>query len=278
MLPPLQLNHSNNLLCKQVPFFFFLATTTSCKLSDEEADDKRYARESLSARFHEPRDPVWELQPCVPSGNGAGATLCSSRLTRGACSDWETCEASVLGGATVCSPDLQDCTPIAKRGETLTLPCVTRRKPWTTFICTKTPGDFEVAFPCASGTAAQPLCNYDSTPLAITLQITRIGFPLSSRGRFEVLHKYWLGAHFCSYRDDLRPRRSNASGAGSHCEGAHWVSMCPLVWSWVWNSWYNLHIVFISCHIKRMSLCALCTSVNKKNPEKRNKRCFTEMC
>lgn len=163
----------------------------------------------------------------------------SSGLTRGACSDWETCEAFVLGGATVCSPDLQDCTPIAKRGETLTLPCVTRRKPWTTFICTKTLGDFEVAFSCESGTAAQPLCNYDSTPHAITLQITRIGFPLSSRGRFEVLHKYWLGAHFwcaptgtISGHADQTPQEPEVM----YYEGARWVSMCPLVWSWVWNS------------------------------------------
>lgn len=71
-------------------------------------------------------------------------------------------------------------------GKHLTLSCVTRRKPWTASICTKTLGDFEVAFSCESGAAAQLLCNYDSTPHAITLQITRMGFPLSYRGRFEI--------------------------------------------------------------------------------------------
>lgn len=185
MLPLLHLNHSNNLLCEQVGLFF-LATTTSCKLSDEGADDKFTVRQFFFLQGFMNHATQCGSSSHVHRRETAGATLvlCCSRLTRGACSDWETCEAFVLGGAAVCSPDLQDCTLIAKHGETLTLPCVTRRKPWTASLCTKTLGDFEVAFSCESGAAVQ-LCNYNSTPHAITLQI-RTGFPLSHRGQFEV--------------------------------------------------------------------------------------------
>lgn len=170
--------------------------TTSCKLSDEGADDKRYAEILLSGvLFFFLQAFINHALQCRSYGHvhhgetraGAPLVFCSSRLTRGARSDWETCEAFILGGAPVCSPDLQDCTLIAEHGETLTLPCVTRRKPWTTSICTKPRGDFEVAFSCERGAAAQPLRNYESTPHAITLQITRIGFPLCHRGRLEVL-------------------------------------------------------------------------------------------